>query len=676
MKVVHLNTYDGNGGAGRACLRLNRALNSIDGISSEVHVHYKFGKNPLITSLDGDSKLKKGFAAFTILLERYVSSFLTKKLKIPFSVPVWGRDLSNHPNLKDADIIHLHWVNHAFLRPRDFQKLAKLDKPIVWTFHDSNAYTGGCHVRYSCDHFEQECGNCPLLKSSHDKDISHKIWKAKERAYKDLDFHIVAPSWWKYQSVKRSGLLSNKPMATIANTLETDIFKPYDKIHARKHLNLGEDKFIMLSGFMPSRNDLHKGTPYLLEALNILIDKKLVDKDKVELIVFGNRDAKNVPDFPVKATFLGTISDDEKLAICYSAADVFLTPSLEDNLPNTVMESLACGTPVVAFTTGGIPDMVKHQKNGYLAEYKSSEDFANGVEWVYNHLDRKLLNGDARSVVEEEFSETVIAQKHIDIYKQLLNPVSDAAFAPTLSVITVVYNNVRDIERTIKSVLNQTYQNIEYIIIDGKSTDGTIDVVNKYGEWISKFISEKDNGIYDAMNKGLKLASGDYVLFMNSGDEIYDADTVSKVFSSSPDADVYYGETEMFDESWNSLGQRRHKAPESLKLSSFKFGMSVSHQAIYIRKSIASFYDPQYSLSADIDWILNALSRSKKVVNTKMYVAKYLVGGMSKKKHQQSLIERFKIFSKYYGLFPNILNHVVISWNLLSYFLKHKRTND
>ncbi len=247
---------------------------------------------------------------------------------------------------------------------------------------------------------------------------------------------------------------------------------------------------------------------------------------------------------------------------------------------------------------------------------------------------------------------------------------------PKLSVITVVYNNARDIERTILCMINQTYRDIEYLIIDGGSTDGTLEVIKKYSDKISKIISEPDKGIYDAMNKGLALATGDYVLFMNSGDEIYAPDTVEKVFATSPDADIYYGETEMFDENWSSLGLRRHKAPEKLTHKSFRFGMSVSHQAIYVRRSITEPYNLNYQLSSDIDWILNALKNAKKVVNTNMLVAKYLVGGMSKKKHRQSLKERFDILTKHYGLVRNLLNHGVIAFNLVFYYLRFGRTND
>ncbi|MES2417334.1 MAG: glycosyltransferase family 2 protein [Bacteroidota bacterium] len=247
---------------------------------------------------------------------------------------------------------------------------------------------------------------------------------------------------------------------------------------------------------------------------------------------------------------------------------------------------------------------------------------------------------------------------------------------PKLSVITIVYNNVKDIERTMLSVLNQTYEHIEYIVIDGASTDGTTELIDKYRDRLAHFVSEKDKGIYDAMNKGLALATGNYVLFMNSGDEIYSSETVTDVFAAAPSGDIYYGETEMFDQHWNSLGQRRHRAPEHFDWHSFKFGMNISHQAIYIKRSLTVPFDLKYKYSADIDWIIKAAKKSSNNVNTHLYVAKYLVGGISKKHHLESLKERFKILSHYYGFIPNVLNHIFIALNLAQYFLKHRKTND
>ena len=400
-------------------MRLNKALKA-KGLDSELAVNFLFRANPEVQNLS-KSFFSKFFAAFGIMLERITAKLFTKNVPIPFSFPVWGKDISGHQLVKSADIIHLHWINHAFLRPQDIVKLSDLNKPLVWTFHDSNAFTGGCHVRYDCDHFLKECGNCPVLKYHGPDDSSRQIWKKKENAYSKLDLTIIAPSRWMAESVKKSSIFGSAYVINIPNTVDTNVFKPTAKLEARAKLGLDPGKFILMSGFMPSRKDLHKGTPYLIEAINLFINNHQVSPDSVELLVFGNRDEKNVPEFSIPTTFLGTISDDEKLALCYSAADVFLAPSLEDNLPNTVMESLACGTPIAAFTTGGIPDMVKHKYNGYLAEYRSSADLAAGIAWIYNYPDKAELNFNARQTVEDYFSEGSIAGQHIELYKSLLD---------------------------------------------------------------------------------------------------------------------------------------------------------------------------------------------------------------------------------------------------------------
>ncbi len=228
LKVVHLNTYDGNGGAGRACLRLSDALNA-NGIDSEVLVYYKFGQNPKIKSLT-QSVFAKMKALFNIMAERYLAKLFVKAVKTPFSLQWFGKSLIHNKTLKEADIIHLHWVNHGFLSPKFLAQLDLLDKPIVWTFHDSNAFTGGCHVRYNCENFHQQCGNCPLLSFSGKDDISHKNWLRKQKAYSELSFHIVAPSNWMAKSVKQSSLLGMRNVSVIPNTIEIDVFKPYVKV--------------------------------------------------------------------------------------------------------------------------------------------------------------------------------------------------------------------------------------------------------------------------------------------------------------------------------------------------------------------------------------------------------------------------------------------------------------
>lgn len=421
VKIVHLNTYAGNGGAGRASQRLNKALKA-QGIDSVLAVNFLFSPNPEVLNLS-KGFLSKWITAAGIILERILVKIFTKKLPIPFSLPVWGRNIASNKLLKSADIIHLHWINHAFLRPEDIAELMQLNKPVVWTFHDINAFTGGCHVKYDCDHYLKSCGNCPVLKYSGNEDSSHRIWMRKAGAYQKMNFTIIAPGSWMAETVRRSGMLGKHTVMNIPNTLDLNVFNPEDKNTARMALGLSPDRFILMSGFMPSRKDMHKGTSYLIEAIEILIKDQRISPERIELVVFGNRNEKSLIDFGITTTFLGTINDDRRLSLCYSAADVFVAPSLEDNLPNTVMESLACGTPVVAFTTGGIPDMVKHKRNGYLAEYRSAPDLAAGITWVYEHTNRLELNRNARQTVEKKFSEEVVAKQHIELYESLLNHV-------------------------------------------------------------------------------------------------------------------------------------------------------------------------------------------------------------------------------------------------------------
>ncbi len=417
MKVIHLNTYDGNGGAGKASLRLNKALKSI-GITSKVFVLIKFGQDNAVGTFS-DTFFKKIFITAKILAERFLPKLYEKGLKIPFSLQFFGINISAHQALKEADIIHLHWINHGFLNPENLAQLASLNKPVVWTFHDSNAFTGGCHVRYTCDRFEQACGYCPLLKTPAVNDVSAKTWQRKQKAYETLKFEAVCPSLWMQNSVKSSGLLRNISMHHIPNTLNIQTFKPLEKTFCRKELGLPNDAFIILSGFMPSKKDMHKGAPYLVEALNHLI-KIIGESQKICLVVFGNSNKQEDLNLPVQVIFLGKIASEEKIVKCYASADVFVAPSLEDNLPNTVMESMACATPVVGFKTGGIPDMVKHKENGYLANYRDAEDLAKGILWVYKHPERNMLGENARKYVVEHYAEEVIASKYKAVYDNVL----------------------------------------------------------------------------------------------------------------------------------------------------------------------------------------------------------------------------------------------------------------
>jgi glycosyltransferase involved in cell wall biosynthesis len=228
---------------------------------------------------------------------------------------------------------------------------------------------------------------------------------------------------------------------------------------------------------------------------------------------------------------------------------------------------------------------------------------------------------------------------------------------PHLSVVTVVYNSLHFLENTILSVLGQTYKNIEYIIIDGGSTDGTLAIIEKYNKQLAYWVSEPDKGLYDAMNKGLQQAKGEYLLFLNSGDVFYDSQVIEKIFTGFPEADIYYGDTLNIDDEGNEKGIRRLRAPEKLDWKSFRNGMLVSHQSIIVRRSIAEAYNLHYRFSADVDWVIRALKKSKNNCNTGLIISKMTEAGTTRNNLLKSLKERFHIMARYYGWFPTLMRH-------------------
>ena len=234
----------------------------------------------------------------------------------------------------------------------------------------------------------------------------------------------------------------------------------------------------------------------------------------------------------------------------------------------------------------------------------------------------------------------------------------------TFSIITITYNAAQWLERTIQSIISQTYPDIEYIIVDGGSTDGTIEIITNYKLRITKWISESDRGLYDAMNKGLKLATGDYVWFINAGDRIHSANTIQEIINRlSPFAfhlspDVIYGETEISDNQGNSLGMRRLKAPENLTWKSFKMGMLVSHQSFIVKREIAELYDLQYRYAADFDWCIRCLKKTNNILNTHLTLSYFLEAGYSSANRKASLKERYDIMCKYYGKIPTQIRHL------------------
>lgn len=417
MKVVHLNTYDGNGGAGRAALRLNKALKQ-EGIESSVLSLYQFNPRSGVATAFHTfwGKLR---AIGNIFFERYAVLPFLKNRDVPFSLNSAGFPVHDHPLVRAADIIHLHWVNHGFLSPSDIQALNKLGKKIVWTLHDANPVTGGCHVKYGCTHYTRSCGMCPVLVDPGPQDVSHRIWQRKYNAYGDMPIHYIGPSHWMKDVVRQSAIARDAAVSTIGNSLEMDIFQPSDKMACRDKLGIASSAKVILAGFMPSKFSRHKGLEELIKALQQLADLYAGSAQDIQLYFFGPEASHLQEQLPFPAKFTGTIKDDELLARYYAAADVFVMTSLDENLSYTAMESLACGTPVAAFNVGGFSDLVRHGENGHLAPTGDTGELAKSIQWVLEHPRPAELSAVARQWVASNYNPVEIARQHIQLYQSL-----------------------------------------------------------------------------------------------------------------------------------------------------------------------------------------------------------------------------------------------------------------
>lgn len=410
LKVAILSTYDIDGGAAKAAFRLHEALKN-NNIKSKMIVQRKVSVDSNVYEISANNSLNNGILSDNILLD----SFYNNKEDTFFSTGLFGENILNNKFVKQADIIHLNWISNNFMSIRS---LSKIDKPIIWTLHDMWPFTGGCHYTGECDKYKSNCNFCPVLNSNRKYDLSNLVFKIKKKYY-SKNITIVTPSKWLKNCASNSELFYNSKVVNIPNTLNTNIFKLYNKIKVRKLLGIKEDKFVILFGAVNATGDKRKGYKYLKEAIDLLIKSDIIDN--LEIVIFGANHCKNVEASKVMYRYINKIDDEHELAQIYSMSDVFVIPSLEDNLPNTILESLSCGTPVVGFDVGGIPDLVEHKINGYLAKYKSADDLMQGIYWIYKNNKNNWLGKNGRDKVVKNYNNTVIAKQYINLYESLLN---------------------------------------------------------------------------------------------------------------------------------------------------------------------------------------------------------------------------------------------------------------
>jgi len=413
MNLLILNTFENKGGAAIATYRLHRGLRSI-GINSHLLVQDK--KTDDYSVIGPITTRQKCFAIFRPYLDVVATRSYRKRNKVLFS-PAWLPErLASRVAKFNPDIIHLFWVTSGFFR---IETLKKFKQPIVWTLHDMWPFTGGCHYDNECGKFRQSCGNCPVLHSERERDLSRRIWSRKKKAWEGVPIVVVATSHWLADMARASSLFRDQRIEVIPNGLDTEIYKPMDKATARAAYNLPQDKHLLLFSAFGATSDKRKGNQFLVQALEKM--SQLGWGTKTELVVIGASRPENPPDLGMKVHYMGLFHDEISQVLLYSAADVVVAPSMQENLSNTVMESLACGTPVVAFDIGGMPDMIDHQANGYLAKPFDPDDLAAGICWALEDGARHLsLSRRARQTVMERYELKAVSQRYLALYQSIL----------------------------------------------------------------------------------------------------------------------------------------------------------------------------------------------------------------------------------------------------------------
>lgn len=407
IKVVHIQFSTESGG--RAALRLQRALLKKNIDSNIVSLLRGSPGISRITYLGMKSK-------FLSRIDNKLQSFLTRKI-LPkmgsFSYPVLGTDISSIEVIKNADIIYIHWALNGMLNIKSIKRLAQLNKPVIFFLHDMWTVTGGCHHSFDCTKYKTTgCQACPMFGHTVKDDLAAREFRKKKRLYsKYNNLYFVSPSNWLYDCAKASLLTKDKPVFYIPNILDDNIFKENNATIAKQLLNTNTDEKVIAFGAIDV-NSPYKGWAYLQRALEIF--HATAKDSNISVLIFGSGYNKQMDDaIPFKVKFMGYIKDEYAASLVFNAADVFIAPSLAEAFGYVVMESLSCGTPVVGFNVGGIPDMIKHKENGYLAKYKDAEDLAEGISYcLANNIKGSLPPG---------LKPELTIQKHLDLFDHILS---------------------------------------------------------------------------------------------------------------------------------------------------------------------------------------------------------------------------------------------------------------
>ncbi|MDR1517920.1 MAG: glycosyltransferase [Dysgonamonadaceae bacterium] len=406
MKVLIVSTSDVQGGAAIAAYRLMQALNA-NGVDSKMMVCRKKTSDKRVVGIGSKRKTDWKFYAERWFIFR--KNAFSRKHLFDVSTANTGYSIVDTPQFREADVIHLHWINQGMLSLTAIGQILKSGKKVVWTMHDMWTITGICHHTQVHGEHLSTFNSCPYFGKRLDK-LSHLVFDEKQRVYASGNVSFVACSQWLEKLAAVSPLTQGQQVVSIPNPIDTQQYSPANKDEVRERLKLAKDKkYILYAAAKVS--DKRKGLDYLLAADKILSKMK----QDIVFLIAGAEGEKVSTALISKSTHLGYVPFD-KMTDYYRAADIFLTPSLFENLPNTIMEAMACGTPCVGFDVGGIPEMIDHKKNGYVCQYQDAEALAKGILWTLFEADYRVLSINAREKVLLNYSQEIVSGKYLKIY--------------------------------------------------------------------------------------------------------------------------------------------------------------------------------------------------------------------------------------------------------------------
>lgn len=408
MKVLFICTNDIRGGAAIAASRLLHTMRGT-GYEASMAVRTKSGTDRMVFTA-GNKKIN----ALRFYSERgiiYLYNRLSRKNLFDVSIANTGIPVTKLPEFKEADIIHLHWVNQGMLSVKEIKQILASGKKVIWTMHDMWPFTGICHHAGDCTAYTIGCGHCPYLMRPSRNDLSNRVFNRKQSAYATDNLTFIACSNWLKELAEKSPLTKGHQVLSIPNPIDTEMYRPMDKIEIRNKLNLPSDKKIILFAAVKA-SDKRKGMDYLVE-----VSKQMAHRSgELLFLIAGSGGEEIQKELALPTRSMGYVSP-QQMPELYNAVDLFVTPSLYENLPNTIMEAMACGIPCVGFQTGGIPEMISHGENGYVAKYKDAADLAKGMVWALQDELYTTLSANARNKVLQAYSQEKVALQYKEIYE-------------------------------------------------------------------------------------------------------------------------------------------------------------------------------------------------------------------------------------------------------------------